>query len=214
MHRSPPTPPPPSPFHRFLIRAGSASLMSQIPQTAQMPQQAGATADKHPGDCNQVNITNFVCLQSPKGVKRGRETGGGGEQFCVFVRNKNALQPLSLQRRTNRVQLSVFITTYEFTQSPGPLMHLRFFLLHPSFRTWSSARRAPPQWEDTHEQPEQRKTTFSSLLFIFWLGKLCEHTANFSEVKSGQGRTKILPTIWKIFHSAKAALNSNIFSEN
>lgn len=44
--------------------------MPQIPQTTQMYlQQAGATADKYPGDCNQVNITNFVYLRCPKGVK-------------------------------------------------------------------------------------------------------------------------------------------------
>lgn len=48
--------------------------MPQILQTTQMYQtlqQAGAAADKYPGECNQINITNFVYLQYSKGDKSG-----------------------------------------------------------------------------------------------------------------------------------------------
>lgn len=59
-----------SPLTPLVFLAIAASLMLQIPQTTQMYlQEAGATADKYPGDCNQVNSTNFVYLQCPKGVK-------------------------------------------------------------------------------------------------------------------------------------------------
>lgn len=58
----------------------TASLMPQIPQTTQMYlmlKQAGATTDKYPGDCNQVNITNLFTYSVLKGkshrVRQRRE---------------------------------------------------------------------------------------------------------------------------------------------
>lgn len=144
--------------------------MPQILQTTQMYQtlqQAGAAADMYPGECNQINITNFVYLQCPKGVKMDTLRAKRKEKKVVFFVLKGIafLLPPPPEAVREHVRLSVHhpLQDHSGLWTPRPLMFpvrvlipffFLFFSLDSSFCITAHVGSSPWQ-EDVHEQSEQ-----------------------------------------------------------